>query len=38
MIFASTGAGEVPSYSDLAMVKEYSHAAALAVIGYEVKS
>lgn len=38
MIFASTEAGEVPSYSDLAVVKEYSHVAALASIGYEVKS
>lgn len=38
MIFASTEAGEVPSYFDLAVVKEYSHAAALASIGYEVKS
>lgn len=38
VIFPSTEAGEVPAYSDLAMVKEYSHAAALASIGYEVKS
>lgn len=37
-IFASTEAGEVPSYVDLAMVKECSHDAALAVIGYEVES
>ena len=38
VIFPSTEAGEVPAYSELAIVKEYSHAAALASIGYEVKS
>ena len=37
-VFPATEAGEVPSYSELAIVKEYSHAAALASIGYEVKS